>query len=288
MSTGNFIQLTQSINGISPGFGKIYLLYSTEKDVNVSSLTAAAINAERAAGTIIGMLSGWSTVAGASVAEKGGERATSEMYVNKPEILADTLTFKNDTVKQYVTEKASGDTFNVLLLDDMGYAFGEQSLKPSCVKTMKVNFSAKTTNGFQYNQTDEKTVALTARYLVKKIGYVYAGTEVEDIIAKDLLIGKVSSITTHTASSIVFVMDLFSEYTSALLTTFVTTALDVDVSVNGIDVTATGTFALNQLTLTLTKTVADFNTATDLIRLELSTELYYLPQITIKMADFLV
>ena len=154
MSNGNFIEVAQEINGIEPGFGKIMLLYSTEKDVNVSALTATAINAERAAGTIIGMLSGWSTVTGASIAEKSVERATSEMNVNKPEILADTMTFESDSVKQYVAEKLSGTSQWVVFLDDRGYAFGEQSLKPSCVKTMKVNFSGKTTNGFQYDQTN--------------------------------------------------------------------------------------------------------------------------------------
>jgi len=41
------------------------------------------------------------------------------------------------------------------------------------------------------------------------------------------------------------------------------------------------------LTLTLTKTVADFNTATDKIKLRLSTAEYYLTEISFNIADFL-
>ena len=75
MSTGNFVEVVSTINGLSPGYGKMMLLYSTKKNVAVSSLTATAINAEIAAGTIIGIVQGWNAVAAASIAEKNLARA---------------------------------------------------------------------------------------------------------------------------------------------------------------------------------------------------------------------
>ncbi len=287
--SGNFLQIAQEQNGLSPSFGWGLILYSEKKEITAAMLTAAAINAEIAADTCIGIIHGWNTVAGASIAEKSLERANQEVNVNKPELLADTLTFDDNLVNQDVLKRLSGKTFNAVFLDDMGYAFGEESLVPSSISTMKVNFSGKVTNGFQNDQSNEKTIAITARYLLgnKKVGFIDAGTEVEDIDPKIPLIGKISSITTHTSSSIVFVMDLLNGSTGALLTTFVTTALEVNPVVNGITVTASGAFASNQLTLTLTKTVADFNTATDKIKLTLSTEAYYLTEISFNIADFL-
>jgi hypothetical protein len=210
------------------------------------------------------------------------------MKLVKAEILADTLTFDDNVTNNRILKSlVKGGTYPCILLDDQGFAFGARSLAPESISTMNLNFSGKTSNGLQNDLTNEKTVAVTVRYLVEEIGYMDADTEVEEIVAKIPLIGKISSITTHTSSSLVFVMDLFNEITGALLTAFVTTALDINPVVNGITVTASGTFASNQLTLTLTKTVADFNTATDKIKLTLSTEAYYLTEITFNIADFL-
>lgn len=285
---GNFIEIAQEKYGITPSFGWGMLVYSAAKDVAVSSLTATAINAEITAGTCIGVIKGWNTIAGASVAEKTIERANAQVEKVKSEVLADTLTFTDNNVNQDVLNRISGQTLDVLFIDDMGYVFGNQSLSPSSVRTMKVNFSNKTSNGFQEDQTNEKTVAITARYLLDgKIGYIDAGTEVEDIETKVPLSATIDSITTHLAGSIVFVMNLTNDATDELLTEFTTTSLDVDAKVNGIAVTGEGAFALNQLTVTLTKTVADFNTATDRIILSLSTPEYYLTDIKFNIADFL-
>ena len=98
---------------------------------------------------------------------------------------------------------------------------------------------------------------------------------------------KISSITTHTSASLVFVMDCFNEITGALMTTFDVDPVTIVASVNGISVTPSATFAANQLTVTLAKTVADFNTATDKVKMTLSTSEYYLTEITFNIADFL-
>jgi hypothetical protein len=135
--------------------------------------------------------------------------------------------------------------------------------------------------------TNEKTVAVTARYLVEEIGYIDADVEVEDIVAKIPLIAKISSITTHTAASLVFVVDCYNEETGALLTTFDVDPVEIVASVNGISVTPTATFGSNQLTVTLAKTVADFNTATDKVKMTLSAAEYYITEISFNIADHL-
>lgn len=288
MSTGNFLELAQIQNGISVGFGKMILIYSTKKDVAISALTATAINDEIAAGTIVGVIKDWNMVAGASVAEKNKENLDSTISLVKGEILADNLTFDRNTVNMDVLERlVSFDSCNCILLDDMGYAFGERSLVPESIGTMLINFSNKTTNGLQNDLTNEGAITVTARYLLKKIGYVNAGTEVEEITPKIPLTAKVSSITTHTSTSIVFVMDMYNDVTGALLTTFDVDPVDIGASVNGITVTPSATFGTNQLTVTLAKTVANFNTTTDKIKLRLSTAEYYLTEISFNIADFL-
>jgi len=169
----------------------------------------------------------------------------------------------------------------------MGYVFGSRTLEPVAIGTMNINFSNKTSNGFQNDLTNEKTVAVTARYLVDDIGYIDADVEVEEIVAKIPLIAKISSITTHTSASIVFVVDCYNEETGALLTAFDVDPVTIDASVNGISVTPSASFASNQLTVTLAKTVANFNTATDKVKMTLSTGEYYLTEISFNIADFI-
>lgn len=285
---GNFLERAETQNGISVGFGKMILIYSTDHDVPYSSLTAAAINAEIAAGTIIGVIQGWNTVAGASVAEKNKENLDGSIKLVKSEILADTLTFEdNITNNRILKSLVKGGTYPCLLLDDMGYVFGSKTLESAAIGTMNINFSNKTTNGLQNDLTNEKTVAVTARYLVEEIGYVDADVEVEDVDPKIPLSVKISSITTHTAASIVAVIDCYNEITGALLTTFDVDPVSIVASVNGISVTPSATFAANQLTVTLAKTVADFNTTTDKVKLTLSTAEYYVTEISFNIADFI-
>jgi hypothetical protein len=289
MSIGNFLERAETQNGISVGFGKMILIYSTEHDVLLSDLTAAAINEDIADGTIKGIIQGWNTVAGASVAEKNSEKLDGSIKLVKHEILADVLTFEDNVTNNRILKSlVKGGTYPCLLLDDMGYAFGSRTLEPVAIGTMNINFSNKTSNGLQNDLTNEKTVAVTARYLVEEIGYIDADVEVEDIVAKIPLIGKISSITTHIAASIVFVMDVYNEITGELLTSFDVDPVVIVASVNGISVTPSASFAANQLTVTLAKTVADFNTATDKVKMTVSTGEYYLTEITFNIADFIV
>lgn len=285
---GNFLERAETQNGISVGFGKMILIYSTDHDVPLASLTAAKINDEIAAGTIIGVIQGWNTVAGASVAEKNKENLDGSIKLVKSEILADTLTFEdNITNNRILKSLVKGGTYPCLLLDDMGYVFGAKTLESAAIGTMNLNFSNKTTNGLQNDLTNEKTVAVTVRYLVEEIGYVDADVEVEDVDPKIPLSVKISSITTHTAASIVAVIDCYNEITGALLTTFDVDPVSIVASVNGISVTPSATFAANQLTVTLAKTVADFNTTTDKVKLTLSTAEYYVTEISFNIADFI-
>lgn len=285
---GNFLERAETQNGISVGFGKMILIYSTEHDVAIGDLTAAKIQAEITAGTIVGIIQGWNTVAGASVAEKNSEKLDGSIKLVKSEILADTLTFEDNVTNNRILKSlVKGGTYPCLLIDDMGYVFGSRTLEPVAIGTMNINFSNKTSNGLQNDLTNEKTVSVTARYLVEEIGYIDADVEVEDIIAKIPIIAKISSISTHTASSIVLVIDCYNEITGALMTTFDVDPVTIVASVNGISVTPTATFALNQLTVTLAKTVADFNTATDKVKMTLSTPDYYLTEISFNIADIL-
>lgn len=285
---GNFLERAEAQNGIAAGFGKMILIYSTEHDVPLASLTADKINLEIGAGTIVGVIQGWNTVAGASVAEKNSEKLDGSMKLVKAEILADTLTFDdNVTTNRILKSLVKGGTYPCLLIDDMGYVFGSRTLEPEAIGTMNINFSNKTSNGLQNDLTNEKTVSVTARYLVEEIGYIDADVEVEEIAAKIPLIAKISSITTHTAASIVFVVDCYNEETGALLTSFDVDPVTIVASVNGISATPSATFASNQLTVTLAKTVANFNTATDKVKMTLSTPNYYITEITFNIADHL-
>jgi hypothetical protein len=284
---GNFIEIAETINGISAGFGKMILVYKEKKTIPIADLTATAINADIADDTIKGTIQKWNTVTAASVAEKNIERNSGEINLIKPEILADTLNFdENISNAKTIADLVKGSTFDCLLLDDKGYVFGEHSLSPASIDTMKINFSNKVTNGFQFDETNEKQIAVTARYLVKNIGFIDADVEVEEITPKIALMGKISSITTQTTSAIVFVMDLFNEETGALLTAFTTTTLNVGIIVNGNAVTATGAFANNQFTLTLAKTVANFSTTANKLKLKISTPTHYMRQIEFNTATF--
>ena len=96
---GNFLQYAASKLGVDVGFGKMILIYKDKIDVKKSELTATSINSDIASGEIIGIIKGWHTVAGASVAEINVERTGSaEMKLIRPAILADVLTFENNLV----------------------------------------------------------------------------------------------------------------------------------------------------------------------------------------------
>jgi hypothetical protein len=253
----------------------------------LTSLTATAINAEIASGTCMGYLSGWNSIAGANVAEKNIERvATAKMELVKEEVAADTYTFPDKMyINKILGKKATGNTFNCLVIGNMGGVYGEKTLKAASIGTMEINFSGKTSNGGFQDLTNEKTVAITARYIVKELGYVAAAIETEDIVPKIPLDFTISTVSTHTATSIVAVLNLIDARTKAILTEFDADPITIVAIVNGVVVSAAATFGTNQLTVTLTGT--GFTTTADVVSLELSTATHYTDEVKFNIANFI-
>jgi hypothetical protein len=202
---GNFLQYAGEKMGIDVGFGKMFLVYTEKLSKGASDLTVAAINNEITAGTIIGVIKGWHTIAGAPVAEVSIERpGTYEKKLIRPEILADTLTFESGMVNNEVLgDIVKAGSLNCILLDDQGNAYGDYAQEAGKISTMLVNFSEKKTSGLQTDYAAEKTISITARYLVDNLNVIYAATETEMITPKDLLVGQLVSSSTGTTSKIV-------------------------------------------------------------------------------------
>lgn len=285
--SGNFLQVAAAALNIVPEYPVGIVIYSTKKDVALTSLTATAINAEIAAGTCIGYLSKWNSIAGANVAEKNIERvATAKMELVKEEVAADTYTFRDEMyVNKILGKKATCQTFNCLVIGNNGGVYGEKTLKAASVHTMEINFSGKTSNGGFQDLTNEKTVAITARYIVKELGYVAAAIETEDIVPKIPLDFTISTVSTHTSTSIVAVLNLIDSRTKRILTTFDADPITIVAIVNGTVVSAAASFAANQLTVTLTGT--GFTTTADVVSLELSTATHYTDEVPFNIADFI-
>jgi hypothetical protein len=202
---GNFLQYAGEKTGIDVGFGKMFLVYADKTLVGANFLTAESINNGISSGDIIGVIKGWHTIAGAPVAEVSVERpGTREKVMIRPEILADTLTFESGMANNEVlSDIVKAGTLNCILLDDQGNAYGEYSQEDGMISTMLVNFSEKKTSGMQTDYAAEKSVAITARYLVNSLSAIYAGTETELITPKDLVYGQLVSYTTGATSKIV-------------------------------------------------------------------------------------
>jgi len=192
----SFIETASAKCGVDVGIGKLFLIYADKKTVTSAMLTAAAINAEIEAGTIIGVVKGWHTIAGAPVGEVSVERvATSEMKVIRPEILADTLTFESNIInRSVINDLVNAGTLNGVLVDDFGNAFGETSQTANAIDTMNLNFSGKVSSSLQSDNATDKSVAVTVRYLVKDLGIYEAGIEVEEIATKVQLYAGVSDV----------------------------------------------------------------------------------------------
>ena len=189
-----FLDLAAEQLGVSAdvGFGKIILLYPQKTTVNASAMTATAINAAIEAGTIIGVVKNWHTVAGAPVAETNVERpGTAEMKIIRQEILADTLSFESNICNRAVIKDlVSVGTIQGVLLDDRGNVFGEPSTILNTVKTMALNFTGKTSTSLQKDNTSDKMVSVTVRYLVDDIAMLDAGVEVEEVGGKVQVMGQ--------------------------------------------------------------------------------------------------
>jgi hypothetical protein len=285
--SGSFLQVAAATLNITPEYPVGIAIYSTKKDVALTSLTATAINAEIAADTCIGYLSGWNSIAGANVAEKNIERvATAKMKLVKEEVAADTYTFPDEMyINKILGKKATCNTFNCLVIGNMGGVYGEKTLKAASIGTMEINFSGKTSNGGFQDLTNEKTVDITARYIVKELGYVAAAIETEDIVPKIPLDFTISTVSTHTATSIVAVLNLIDARTNKTLTAFDADPITINAVVNGVVVSAAASFAANQLTVTLTGT--GFTTTADVVSLELSTATHYTDEVKFNIADFI-
>lgn len=285
--SGNFLQVAATALNITPEYPVGIVIYSTKKDVALTSLTAAAINAEIAAGTCIGYLQGWNSITGANVAEKNIERiATAKIELIKEEIAADTYTFPDEMYNNKILgKKATGNTFNCLVIGNMGGVYGEKTLKAASIGTMEINFSGKTSNGGFMDLTNEKTVAITARYIVKELGYIAAAIETEEIVPKIPLDFTISTVSTHTATSIVAVLNLVNSKTKAILTDFDADPITIAASVNGTVVSAAAAFAANQLTVTLTGT--GFTTTADVVSLEISTATHCCDEAKFNISKFI-
>ena len=282
-----FLQVASSAINIIPEYPVGIAIYDTKKDVDLTSLTAAAINAEIAAGTCIGYLYGWNSIAGANVAEKNIERvATGKVELIKEEIPADVYTFADEVyVNKILGKKASGNTFYCLIIGNRGGVYGEKTLKANSVCTMEINFSSKASNGGFQNLTDEKTVAITARYIFSELGYIAAAVETEDIVPKIPMDFTISTISTHTATSIVAVLNLIDARTKEAITTFDADTIDIEAIVNGVVVSSSASFGTNQLTVTLTGT--GFTTTSDVVSLEMSTATHYLDREKFNISKFI-
>jgi len=205
MCSPSFLELASAKCGVDVGYGKLFLLYKDKKTVTSAMLTAAAINAEIEAGTIIGVIKGWHTIAGAPVGEISVERTgTSEMKLIRAEILAETLTFESNILnRDVIGGLVAGGTFNGVLVDDLGNGAGETSETANAVDTMYLNFSAKVSGSLQNDNVTDKSVAVTVRYLVKDLGIVEAGIEVEEIATKTQLYAGISEVVSVAPTSMV-------------------------------------------------------------------------------------
>lgn len=277
-NNGNFLEYTGNTLGIDVGFGKLILVYPAKKDVGIADLSATAINAEIVAGTIVGVIKGWVSIAGAPVGEISVERtATAEMHLIRAEIPADTFTFQsNMSNAEVLADLVKAGSLNCVMIDDQGNVFGDYSPVAGKISTMLINFSSKVTTSFQRDLSTEKTIAITARYLVTSPNVVIADTETELVESKTLVVGQLSATTTFSAVSHVFVLKLTDKstgkpYAAAILAADVT-VIDGNATVT----TAVYVQATGLLTITLTGT--GLSTTTQQIYVTLSGDDFYMKE----------
>lgn len=252
----NFIDLAAATCGVDVGFGKVILLYGAKRMRHINELTATAINAAIESGDIVGVLKNWHTVAGAPVAEINVERpGSAEMKLIRPEILADVLTFEGNIGNRDVIDSlVKAGTIHGLVIDDMGNVFGEKTKFVNNLETMPLNFSGKTSTSLQSDNSSDKTVSVTVRYLVKDLAMLAAGVEVEDVASKVKVDGQIVSgaVTLATAASLA--IKLTDKYTQdafdgALTAGEITVRTDTETAT-----VSTAAYADGVLTLALTGT----------------------------------
>ena len=281
---GNFLEYAGSRCGLDVGYGKMFVLYAEKVSKSAADLTAEAIQAEIVAGTVIGIIKGWNTIAGAPVAEINVERTgTAEMKLIRSEIAADTLTFENSIANnEILNDVVKAGSLNCILIDDQGNCFGDYSQTSGKISSMLVNFSGKTTSSFQKDNVTEKSVSVTARYLVKDVNVIQAGTETELIVSKTLLIGQLSSITTLTSSAAVFVMKINDKAIGAIYGEAIATG---ELTVTGAAITSkTASYvpSTGLLTVTLAGT---FDPGLQPLNVSLSGDAFYMKENTIRLGE---
>lgn len=203
MENGNFLQLASDQLKADVGFGKMILIYADDTPIQVANLTNVAINTSIENGEIIGIIRNWHTVAGASVAETNVERpGSAEMKLIRPEILADTLSFESNIGNRAVLASlVEAGTVKGILLDDRGNVFGEESQNFGEIKKMNLNFSGKVSTGLQRDNTSDKMVSVTVRYLVKSISMAATDIEPEEINSKEAFTLKFVEVKTSAAGA---------------------------------------------------------------------------------------
>ena len=254
----NFIDLAAATCGVDVGFGKVILLYGERKiGLTASRFSAAQISADIESGYIVGVLKNWHTVAGAPVAEINVERpGSAEMKLIRPEILADVLTFEGNIRNRDVIDSlVKVGTVHGIVVDDMGNVFGERVDNDiNIIGTMPLNFSGKTSSSLQRDNSSDKTVAVTVRYLVKDLAMLAANVEVEDVASKVKVDGQFVSGAVASATAASLAIKLIDKYTQAAFDGALT-AGEIKVRTGtGTVAVSTATYANGVLTLALTAT----------------------------------
>ena len=242
MNCGNFLNSTDAKScGVEVGYGKLYLIYAEKQTVNVSSLNATAINAAIAAGTIIGVLKDWDEVAGAPVAEVTAERPGSKkIRFISDEILADTITFDNSPcLNETLARLSRKGTAEVVFFDDNGNGYGEETYNTSTIGTMTVAFGSKTSTSLQSDNTNVNNLAITVRYLYKKLRAVAVNLDYDLIVSKYEVV--LRDLTT--AALGVCTVKAFDNCSGLLATEIAAEDLSVEVLVNGVPKTPTAVTA---------------------------------------------
>lgn len=274
----NFIDLAAAQCGVDVGFGKVILLYSENGTMDKTDMSAAEINTAIEGGTIVGVLKNWHTIAGAPVAEINVERpGSAEMKLIRPEILADVLTFEGNIGNRDVIDSlVKVGTIYGVVIDDMGNVFGEKTKFANQIGRMPLNFSGKTSTSLQRDNSSDKTVSVTVRYLVKDLAMLAAGVEVEDVASKVKVDGQFVSgvVTSATAASLA--IKLTDKYTQAAFDGALTSG---EVSVR----TDTGNAAVSAATyvdgvLSLLLTGTAFNTDTENFYVKISADDCYMKE----------
>ena len=153
------------------------------------------------------------------------------------EILADTITFDNSPcLNETLARLSRKGTVEVLLVDDNGNVYGEETYASSTIGTMTVSFGSKTSTSLQSDNTNVNNLTITVRYLYKKLRGAAVGFDYDLIVSKYEVV--LRDLTTAAAG--VCTVKAFDNCSGSLATEIDDVAdLDVEVLVNGVPETPT-------------------------------------------------